>query len=71
MCAAKGPLVAALFAPRQLKKLNQTQFEAMNRAITLHKLRPIIDKIFSFSEAKQAYQHFEARRHFGKVVIAD
>jgi hypothetical protein len=27
--------------------------------------------VFSFAEAKQAYQHFEARKHIGKAVIAD
>jgi NADPH:quinone reductase-like Zn-dependent oxidoreductase len=73
--ALSGTLDAGIFRNRvMIRRIyvgNQTQFEAMNRAITLHKLRPIIDKIFSFSEAKQAYQHFEARRHFGKVVIAD
>jgi NADPH:quinone reductase-like Zn-dependent oxidoreductase len=50
---------------------NRRRFDTMNRAMALHKLRPIIGRIFSFSEAKQAYQYFKARQHFGKVVIAD
>ena len=44
-------------------------FEAMNRAIAMHRLRPVIDRAFPFAEAKEAYRHFEGRGHFGKVVI--
>jgi NADPH:quinone reductase-like Zn-dependent oxidoreductase len=32
-------------------------------------LRPVIDRTFSFAEAKEAYSHFEGRGHFGKIVI--
>ena len=48
---------------------SRADFEAMNRAITLHRLRPVIDRTFPFAEAKAAYRHFECRGHFGKVVI--
>ena len=42
----------------------------MNRAIALHRLRPVIDRTFPFAEAKAAYRHFEGRGYFGKVVIS-
>jgi NADPH:quinone reductase-like Zn-dependent oxidoreductase len=48
---------------------SRADFEAMNRAIALHRLRPVIDQTFPFAEAKTAYRHFEGRGHFGKVVI--
>jgi NADPH:quinone reductase-like Zn-dependent oxidoreductase len=48
---------------------SRADFEAMNRAIELHRLRPVIDRTFPFAEAKAAYRHFEGRAHFGKVVI--
>jgi NADPH:quinone reductase-like Zn-dependent oxidoreductase len=48
---------------------SRTDFETMNRAIALHRLRPVIDRTFPFAEAKTAYRHFERRGHFGKVVI--
>ena len=48
---------------------SRTDFEAMNRAIALHRLRPVIDRTFPFAEAKEAYRHFEGRGQFGKVVI--
>jgi alcohol dehydrogenase len=48
---------------------SRTDFEAMNRAIAMHRLHPVIDRTFPFAEAKEAYRHFEGRGHFGKVVI--
>jgi NADPH:quinone reductase-like Zn-dependent oxidoreductase len=48
---------------------SRTDFEAMNRAIAMHRLHPVIDGTFPFAEAKAAYRHFEGRGHFGKVVI--
>lgn len=49
---------------------SRADFEAMNRAIALHRLRPVIDRSFPFAEARDAYRHFEGRGHFGKVVIS-
>jgi NADPH:quinone reductase-like Zn-dependent oxidoreductase len=48
---------------------SRADFEAMNRVITMHRLRPVIDRTFAFAEARDAYRHFEGRGHFGKVVI--
>ena len=49
---------------------SRTDFEAINRAIEMHRLHPVIDRTFPFAEAKEAYRHFEGRGHFGKVVIS-
>ncbi len=43
--------------------------EAMCRAIALHQLRPIIDRVFSIDEPVEAFRHLESGAHFGKVVI--
>jgi NADPH:quinone reductase-like Zn-dependent oxidoreductase len=48
---------------------SRTDFEAMNRAIAMHGLHPVIDRTFPSAEARAAYRHFEGRGHFGKVVI--
>jgi NADPH:quinone reductase-like Zn-dependent oxidoreductase len=56
---------------RRLFVGSRMSFEAMNRAIGQHRLRPVIDRVFSFGETRAAYEHFEAKRHVGKVVIAD
>ena len=48
---------------------SRQSFEAMLRAIEVNELRPVIDKVFAFDEAKLAYQHLQEQKHFGKVVI--
>jgi len=48
---------------------SRADFEAMNRAIAMHRLHPVIDRTFAFAEAKGAYPHFEGRCHFGKVAV--
>ena len=41
----------------------------MCRAISQHKLRPVIDKTFPMSETQDAYKHLKSATHFGKVCI--
>jgi len=45
-------------------------FAAMNRAITLHRTKPVVDRVFKFVEAAAAYQFLQSGKHFGKVVIS-
>jgi NADPH:quinone reductase-like Zn-dependent oxidoreductase len=48
---------------------SRDMFEAMNRAIEVAKLEPLIDRVFDFTEARAAYEHLASGKHFGKVVI--
>ena len=48
---------------------SRQMFEAMNAAIALHKIKPEIDRIFPFADAKAAYHHITSQTHVGKVVI--
>jgi len=48
---------------------SRDMFEAMNIAISLHQLHPVIDRVFPFEEAKEALRYMESGAHFGKVVI--
>jgi NADPH:quinone reductase-like Zn-dependent oxidoreductase len=50
---------------------SRQSFEAMLRAIDVNQMRPVIDKVFSFEDAKLAYQHLQEQKHFGKVVISN
>lgn len=49
---------------------SRQMFEAMNRAISANGLDPVIDRVFPYAEAKEAYRHLKGQTHFGKVVIA-
>ena len=48
---------------------SREMFEAMNRAITQSGLKPVIDRVFSFEDAKAAYEHMMSGQHFGKIVV--
>ena len=48
---------------------SRDMFAAMNRAISLHRLKPEIDRVFPFAEAPAAYRYQESGAHFGKVVV--
>ena len=44
-------------------------FEAMCRAIELHQIRPVVDKVYPWTEAKAAIGAMAAGEHFGKIVL--
>lgn len=48
---------------------SRAMFEDMNKAISVNKLRPVIDRVFEFDEAREALKHMESGSHFGKIVI--
>jgi NADPH:quinone reductase-like Zn-dependent oxidoreductase len=48
---------------------DRESFEAMNRAIAAHRLRPVIDRVFPLEEARAACEHMAAGRHFGKICL--
>ncbi|PAW63310.1 MAG: hypothetical protein B9S36_04980 [Verrucomicrobiia bacterium Tous-C2TDCM] len=48
---------------------NREMFVRMNAFLELHAIRPVIDRIFPFSEASEAYRHLEGAGHLGKVVV--
>lgn len=48
---------------------SREMFEAMNRAIALHQLRPVVDRVFPFAEAREALRYLESGAHFGKITL--
>lgn len=43
--------------------------EDLVRFIELKRIEPVVDQAFGFGEARAAYEHLEAGRAFGKVVV--
>ncbi|MDR3512222.1 MAG: zinc-binding dehydrogenase [Caulobacteraceae bacterium] len=41
----------------------------LNRAVAATGLKPVIDRVFAFDQAREAFAHLEGGAHFGKVVI--
>ncbi|HUU83183.1 MAG TPA: NAD(P)-dependent alcohol dehydrogenase [Phycisphaerae bacterium] len=48
---------------------SRASFEAMNRFITEHDIRPVINRSFSFDDLGEAFRYMESGRHFGKIVV--
>ena len=48
---------------------SREMFEDMNRAIYLHQIRPMIDRVFPFNQAPEALSYMESGAHFGKICL--
>lgn len=48
---------------------NREMLENMMHAMQVHALRPQVDRVFAFDEARAALEYLKAGKHFGKVVV--
>ncbi len=49
---------------------NRTMTDDLVRFIDLHGVQPVVDRTFPFADARAAYEHLDAGRAFGKVVVS-
>ena len=62
------PLIFRQTTIRGIAVAPRTSFDRMNPFLDKHGIRPVIDKVYGFEDAVEAYRHL-ARGPFGKVVI--
>jgi NADPH:quinone reductase-like Zn-dependent oxidoreductase len=48
---------------------NREMTISLGKVLARHSIRPIVDKVFAFEEAKSAWVYQRTQKHFGKVVI--
>lgn len=48
---------------------SRQMFEQMNQIIEQFHIKPVIGKVFSFDETKEALKYMESGSHFGKIVV--
>lgn len=48
---------------------SKAMFEAMNRALAAHQLRPTVDRVYGPGEIAVALRHLASGEHFGKVCL--
>ena len=63
------PIMAKSVTVKGIYVGSRAMFADMNRAIETHKLKPVIDQIFDFKDARSAYHTMRGAKHFGKLVI--
>jgi len=66
---APMPLMIKSGTLRGLMVGSRAQFEDLNTAIEANKIKPVIDKVFPFEQALEAYKYQTAGQLFGKLVI--
>jgi len=48
---------------------SRSQFEDMNRLFSAREIHPVVDRVFDFEQAQEAYKYLESQKHIGKIVI--
>ena len=47
----------------------QNSVQVLKQIVETNHLKPIIDRIFSYSEVHDAHQYIQDRKNFGKVLL--
>lgn len=71
----QAPLDVATFMAKQASIIGMevgsfADFEALNRAIAVSGLHPVVDQVFPADDVQEALRHLEAGHHFGKICLA-
>jgi NADPH:quinone reductase-like Zn-dependent oxidoreductase len=48
---------------------SRVMFERMNRAIEFQKIKPVVDRVFAWTELPEALRYMESQQHFGKICL--
>ncbi len=59
----KGATLRGIFVGRT------PELSGLLQAIACNGIEPVVDRVFDFEDARQAFDHMQGARHFGKIVI--
>ena len=48
---------------------SRAMLDALAKFVEVNRIVPVVDRVFDFGQAREAYEHLEASKHFGKVVV--
>ncbi|WP_028922738.1 zinc-dependent alcohol dehydrogenase family protein [Pseudonocardia acaciae] len=66
-----GLLFMAGATLRRIATGSRAHFLELNQAVRVHRLRPVIDRVFPFDRVPDALEHCRSGRGFGKIIIAN
>ena len=69
LSAPLGQLVTRQVRLQGITVGSRDGFEAMVRAIELHRVVPVVDKVYAFEQLKEAMEALKRGAHFGKICI--
>jgi NADPH:quinone reductase-like Zn-dependent oxidoreductase len=49
---------------------SRVMFERLNRAVALHRIKPIVDQVFPWTDLPAALRHMQSQQHFGKICLS-
>jgi len=64
-----GVLTMGEFNPLMIYCGSKFMLENLNRALIANDVKSVVDKVYEFEDARQAYHDMEKAKHFGKLVI--
>ena len=64
-----GPVVTRHVRLQGITVGNRDDFIQMATAMTRHKIKPVIDRVFSFEQLRPALDYLSSGKHFGKICI--
>ncbi|MBL29530.1 MAG: NAD(P)-dependent alcohol dehydrogenase [Rhodospirillaceae bacterium] len=65
-----GPVVTQNLRLQAITVGSREAFEAMNRAIEINRIEPVVDRVFPFTEIRAALDYLASGQHFGKVCLS-
>lgn len=64
-----GAAVAGNMKLQAISVGSRAQFDDMNAALALHRIKPVVDQTFAFEELPDALRAMAAGSHFGKICV--
>jgi NADPH:quinone reductase-like Zn-dependent oxidoreductase len=64
-----GAMIATSVTLKGISVGSRTMFEDMVKAMTLHRIEPVVDQVFPLEELPQALQTMGKGGHFGKICL--
>jgi NADPH:quinone reductase-like Zn-dependent oxidoreductase len=64
------PILHRVLEVRGIYVGSRKDFEEMNRGIAANGIKPVVDRVFPFEEARRGLEYMERGAHFGKIVIS-
>lgn len=62
-------MAGKVFSLRRIAAGHRRHHMEMSKAINFHGLKPVIDSVFPFEQAKEAYEYYLKGQYLGKVIV--